>query len=159
MDNISIIEADLKIKEHSDAVILLTKEFSNDHENKTQESFTIKNLIKGLRNHPTTIIFIAYKNNYPIGQAICFKGFSTFNAKPLINIHDLYVNKNHRGKGVGSQLINRIEKKAKLLDCCKITLEVVENNLQALKTYDKNGFKYITNSNGKTRKLFLSKKI
>ncbi len=48
-------------------------------------------LIPGLQEHPTTVIFLAYQGGKAIGVAVCFLGFSTFDAKPLLNIHDLAV--------------------------------------------------------------------
>jgi hypothetical protein len=55
-----------------------------------------RNLISGLRQHPTTVIFLAYWGNDAIGIANCFIGFSQavyveeaggalFLSKPLIN--------------------------------------------------------------------------
>ena len=47
----------------------------------------------------------------PVGAAVCFIGFSTFAAKPLINIHDFVVLPAARGKGVGRRLLEAVEKK------------------------------------------------
>lgn len=35
--------------------------------------------------------FLAYRGTGPIGPAPCFRGFPTFAARPLVNIHDLFV--------------------------------------------------------------------
>ena len=69
-----------------------------------------------------------------------FEGFSTFNCKPLLNIHDVAVLKEYRGKGVSRSLFNEIETIAKQSNCCKLTLEVLEGNIPAKKAYEKFGF-------------------
>ena len=46
-------------------------------------------LLSMLRDHPTTVILLAMHGVHPVGVAICFVGLSTFQARPLLNIHDL----------------------------------------------------------------------
>ena len=70
----------------------------------------------------------------------CFIGFSTFAARSLINIHDLHVTADHRRRGIGRHLLQAIEDDARELDCCKLTLEVQENNHPALALYRALGF-------------------
>jgi GNAT superfamily N-acetyltransferase len=62
-------------------------------------------LIPGLRQHPTTLVFLAYDGDAPVGVAVCFLGFSTFVAKPLVNIHDFAILPTHRGRGLGRGLM------------------------------------------------------
>ncbi len=81
-------------------------------------------LIPGLQAHPTTLIFLAYRGDEAVGIAVCFRGFSTFVAKPLLNIHDLAVNPDCRGQGIGHLLLDQVEHRAHELGCCKLTLEV-----------------------------------
>lgn len=97
-------------------------------------------LIPRLRAHPTTLIFLAFDERTPIGLATSFIGFSTFAARPLINIHDLHVVKSYRGKGLGRMLLEAVEEKARELGCCKLTLEVLENNHPAILLYRNFGF-------------------
>jgi ribosomal protein S18 acetylase RimI-like enzyme len=85
--------------------------------------------------------FIAYVNDQPVGLLNAFMGFSTFNASPLINIHDVYVAPDVRGKGVVDALFAAIEAVAKELNCCKITLEVLEENGVAQSAYKRLGYK------------------
>jgi len=54
----------------------------------------------GLRKHPTTLIFLALDRDQPVGIVTCFVGFSTFAARPLVNVHDLHVTKDYRRRGV-----------------------------------------------------------
>jgi ribosomal protein S18 acetylase RimI-like enzyme len=46
-----------------------------------------------------------------------------------------------RGRGIGRALLNEIESIAHDMDCCKITLEVQENNTPARRLYRSGGFK------------------
>jgi len=93
-----------------------------------------------LQKHSTTLIFLAFDGDRPVGAAVCFIGFSTFAAKPLINIHDFVVLPASRGKGVGRRLLDAVEGKARELGCCKLTLEVMDNNHHALRMYHAAGF-------------------
>jgi ribosomal protein S18 acetylase RimI-like enzyme len=83
---------------------------------------------------------LAYQASAPVGFAICFLGFSTFLARPLLNIHDIFVDAALRGAGIGATLLDRIELKARDLNCCRITLEVREDNRVARGLYRKVGF-------------------
>jgi len=52
--------------------------------------------------------FLAYVDA-PKPQAVglinCFEGYSTFKARPLLNIHDIVVHPDYRGAGVGQALL------------------------------------------------------
>jgi ribosomal protein S18 acetylase RimI-like enzyme len=76
----------------------------------------------------------------PVGLAVCFLGFSTFQARPLLNIHDLAVRPNHRGAGVGGALLGAVESEALRMGCCKVTLEVRTDNHTAQSLYRRAGF-------------------
>ena len=103
----------------------------------TQEA--LDRLIDGLRRHPTTLILLAYLQGQVAGIATCFLGFSTFFARPLLNIHDFAILPRHRGRGLGRHLLRAVEAKALELGCCKITLEVQQNNVQARRVYERAG--------------------
>ncbi len=98
-------------------------------------------------------------NGEAVGISVCFVGFSTFSARPLINIHDLAVLPAQRGNGVGRQLLAGVERKARDLGCCKVTLEVLENNRRALKLYAAAGFARATYTAEAGGALFFSKKL
>ncbi|NBQ06516.1 MAG: radical SAM protein [Betaproteobacteria bacterium] len=50
---------------------------------------------------PGAASFIAWLDGQPIGLINCFEGYSTFKAKPLLNVHDIAVLDGYRGQGVG----------------------------------------------------------
>jgi len=102
---------------------------------------------------------LAFVDQKPAGLAICFEGFSTFACKPLINIHDFAVAPEFRGRGLAKRILNRIEELARQLDCCKITLEVLEGNKTAQAIYSACGFSHYELDAKMGRALFWHKKL
>jgi ribosomal protein S18 acetylase RimI-like enzyme len=84
--------------------------------------------------------FIAWLEGQAVGLINCFEGYSTFKAKPLLNVHDIAVLAGHRGQGVGQALLKAAEDHARLRGCCKLTLEVLSGNAVALSSYKRFGF-------------------
>ena len=134
---LAIVEADLGRAEHQRAVVALTDAYARDPMGNgaplPQEA--LDRLIPGLRAHPTTLVFIAYDGGQAVGIATCFLGFSTFHARPLVNVHDLAVLPARRGQGIGRRLLEAVERKARALGCCKVTLEVRDDNATAQALY------------------------
>ena len=141
-EDIKIIEADLSSPDHQRTIITMLDAYMRDpmEAGTPMPESTKRELIPGLRAHPACYIFLAYRADTPVGVAVCFQGFSTFNARPLINIHDIFVDSSMRGKGIGRKLLERIEAKARELNCCRLTLEVREDNQPARALYRKVGF-------------------
>jgi ribosomal protein S18 acetylase RimI-like enzyme len=52
-----------------------------------------------------------------------------------------------------------VERKARKLDCCKLTLEVQENNHTARRTYEAAGFKHSLADTPGGGCLFMSKRV
>lgn len=97
-------------------------------------------LAPALADQPGAFTLIARVAGEPAGLANCFAGFSTFAARPLINIHDIAVLPQYRGKGVGRALLNAVAQEAQLRGACKITLEVLSGNEPAIAAYRQAGF-------------------
>jgi ribosomal protein S18 acetylase RimI-like enzyme len=96
-------------------------------------------LIDRLRDVPHWI-GLAWQRDRPVGIAVCFFGFSTFRAKPLLNLHDFAVVPEARGLGVGRVLMEAVLAAAKERGCCKVTLEVRNDNDRAKRLYAAAGF-------------------
>jgi GNAT superfamily N-acetyltransferase len=158
---VEIVEADLDRTDHRDAIVELLDAYSLDPmgDGKSLSAEARRDLIPGLKQHPTTFIFIAYVGDAAIGIAVCFLGFSTFAARPLINIHDLAVLPPHRGCGAGRRLLEAIERKGREMGCCKLTLEVQENNHRARRVYEASGFSQAEYTPEAGRSLFFSKTL
>ena len=97
-------------------------------------------LLAGLAATPGAFSLIATLEDEAIGLANCFTGFSTFAAKPLVNIHDVVVADGHRGRGIGRALFAAIEAEARAIGACKITLEVLSGNTPAKALYRSLGY-------------------
>lgn len=81
-----------------------------------------------LAANPQAFSLIARLDDRAVGLANCFTGYSTFAAAPLVNIHDLAVLPDTRGKGIGKALLAAVEAEALKRGACKITLEVLSGN-------------------------------
>jgi GNAT superfamily N-acetyltransferase len=158
---INIVEADLSRAEHRDATHELINAYSMDPmgDGKPLSDTARRDLIPGLRQHPTTMVFIAYEGAEPVGIAVCFRGFSTFAARPLVNVHDFFVMPAQRGAGIARLLFAAIAQRARELGCCKLTLEVLENNHRARSIYAAAGFDQPVYAPGLGGSLFLSKSL
>lgn len=115
-------------------------------------------LVPALRDHPTALVLLALVDDRPAGVAVCFFGLSTFQARPLLNIHDLAVMPEHRGVGIGRSLLAAVEERAIRHGCCRLTLEVQDDNARARALYESFGFSnFVVGKSAPTR--FLTKPI
>jgi ribosomal protein S18 acetylase RimI-like enzyme len=115
-------------------------------------------LVPLLRDHPTTLVLLALADGEPVGIAVCFFGISTFRALPLLNVHDLAVLPEYRGRGVGRALLGAAEDHARRRGCCKLTLEVQDDNTPARTLYRRFGFEdFVVGDSAATR--FLAKPL
>ena len=138
----SIFIADYHNPEHADMVLSLLEHYARDEMGggEALSDHVKDNLISALAQRPFAFSVVAVVDGKPAGLANCFEGFSTFAAKPLVNIHDLVVHEDYRGRGLSHALLNAVEVEAKKRGCVKVTLEVLSNNEIAVASYKKFGF-------------------
>jgi ribosomal protein S18 acetylase RimI-like enzyme len=77
----------------------------------------------------------------------------------LINISDFYVLPEFRGQNIGQLILAAVDNKAQKIGCCKITLEVQENNHRAQGIYQAAGFSQAVYVEAAGGALFLSKSL
>ena len=67
--SIRIVEADLNVSEHRDAVLAMVDAYSRDTMGsaKPLDPGVRLRLIPGLQRHPTTLIFLAFEGEQPVG--------------------------------------------------------------------------------------------
>ena len=98
------------------------------------------NLVSAIREVPGYHGALAWLDGSAVGAINCFAGFSTFAALPLFNVHDIVVHRSLRGQGIGQALLAWAEERARQLGCCKLTLEVLSNNVRAMASYRQAGY-------------------
>jgi len=120
-------------------------------------SFAQFNLVASIREVPGYHGAMAWLDGQAVGLVNCFAGFSTFAARPLLNIHDIVVRREHRRQGIGQALLAWAEQRAQELGCCKLTLEVLSNNHRAMASYEQAGFAPYVLDPAAGQALFLQK--
>ena len=140
---LKLLSADYNNAQHAAAILELLSLYARDPMGGGQDlsDFVREHLIEQLAARPDALTVLAFQDDQPVGLINCFESFSTFQCKPLMNIHDVVVHPNYRGRGISTRLLNRVEELAKQRGCCKLTLEVLQGNDIARAAYRKVGFK------------------
>lgn len=97
-------------------------------------------LIDTLAAMPHAFAVLAQENGTYVGMATCFVTYSTFAVAPVVNIHDIVVHADYRGRGIGRTLLRAVADIARDLGCAKVTLEVRTDNPAAQALYRSEGF-------------------
>lgn len=86
------------------------------------------------------VSLLVFDGDDAVGLLTALRGFSTFKCQPLLNIHDVMVLPEHRGQGLSVKMIAVLEAYARKSGFCKLTLEVLANNVRAQRVYQHCGF-------------------
>jgi ribosomal protein S18 acetylase RimI-like enzyme len=137
-----IQEADFEDRAHCAGIVEILNSYASDPVGggAPLSDDTRTRLVPALRAHPTAVVLLALVDGRAAGVAVCFFGLSTFQARPLLNIHDLAVLPDFRGCGLGRALLVAVEDRALRRGCCKLTLEVQDDNQRARSLYRSFGF-------------------
>jgi len=157
---VQVRAANLQDARDADAVVMLLDAYARDPRGGGEPlpAAVQARVVPGLRAHPTARVWLAFDAGQPVGVCVGFGGFSTFRGLPLLNIHDLAVLPAARGRGIGRALLAAAEAHARATGCCKLTLEVQEDNAPARGLYARYGFRDVTyGASGPTR--FLGKAL
>ena len=82
-----------------------------------------------------------------IGFVQLYPLFSSTRMEKLWLLNDLYVNPNHRKKGISIELINKAKELVKKTNACGMFLETEKSNFIGNNLYPKSGFKLNSGSN------------
>lgn len=139
---IDIIQADYANPLHQQAIVALINSYASEPTGggKPISDFVKNNLVNELAKRPYAFSVLAFDGPMAVGVTNCFEAFSTFNCKPLVNIHDVAVREAYRGKGISQLMLKKVEDIARDKGCCKLTLEVLSQNEPARRAYLKFGF-------------------
>lgn len=96
---------------------------------------------KKVLNNPNNFVFVAEDNKNLVG----FVAFSVRDVvrypKPIAELDELFVSPTWRQKGLGKQLMQQVEDKAKELQCHRLYIESHYDHKAAHKLYESLGFK------------------
>jgi ribosomal protein S18 acetylase RimI-like enzyme len=142
MSEITILEADFRDPAHAQAIVEILDVYAQEpvEGGRSLPEDVKARLPQGLAEHPTAFALLAFDAADAVGVAVCIGGFSTFAGRPLVNVHDLAVMPTHRGRGIGTRLLDAVTQRARRSGCCKVTLEVRAGNIKARRLYERLGF-------------------
>ncbi len=137
-----ILQADLDNADHARALLDLLDHYARDPMGggRALPDDVRENLVAELRKRNDLLVVLAFHGQRGAGLVNCFEGFSTFKARPLMNIHDVVVHRDYRGRGLSKKMLDKVEQLARQRGCCKLTLEVLQGNEVAQGAYRKAGF-------------------
>jgi len=84
---------------------------------------------------PSCEAIIGEENGEVVTFALFFHNFSTFLTKKGLYLEDLYVRQSHRGKGFGTQMLQRLAQIALERGCGRFEWSVLDWNEPAIKFY------------------------
>ena len=159
--SMEIILADYNDPSHARDIVYLLNDYAMDimGGGKPLPGEVTDNLCMELAKRPGAFSLICYVDNTAVGLVNCLESFSSFNCKPVINIHDITIVEAFRGLGISKALLQRVEEIARQQGACKLTLEVMDDNIIAKTAYKKFGFTDYTLDNMSGPALFWEKKI
>lgn len=113
-------------------------------------------VVDGMKNLGTARVYFCQADGEPCGLAVCFLGYSTYQQKVLLNIHDYYIRREHRGQGLGRRFLQYLEEECRRSGYGRMTLEVYDDNPKARQLYSRSGF--IGDANGEHNHLIYAMK-
>ncbi|MBL4909813.1 MAG: GNAT family N-acetyltransferase [Alteromonadaceae bacterium] len=139
---VNIFLADYTNIQQTDDLIILLNAYAQDPMGggESLTDYVRENLIATLAKRSDVFTILCYVDDKPAGLINCIEGFSTFNCKPVMNIHDVIVLEDFRGLKLSTKMLAEVEALASFRGCCKLTLEVLEGNDIAKKSYQNFGF-------------------
>jgi GNAT superfamily N-acetyltransferase len=90
-------------------------------------------------DHPLTHIVMAEWDGTPVGFALWFFNYSTWQGRPGLYLEDLYVEPAHRGRGIGRALLENLARAAVAHGCGRYQWQVLDWNEQAIRVYESLG--------------------
>ena len=90
---------------------------------------------------PKAEVLIAERDGAPVGFALFFHNFSTFEGRPGIYLEDLFVQPEARGSGLGKALLTQLAALALARGCARLEWSVLDWNMPAIEFYRSLGAK------------------
>ena len=82
----------------------------------------------------------AYADGALCGFALCHHTYNSLRLAPAWILHDLFVNPEHRRKGIAEALIEAVHARAKAAGACEVVLSTAHDNKTAQSLYERLGY-------------------
>lgn len=103
------------------------------------------NFLKERVSRNESIIFLALEDDTPVGFTQLYTTYSSVSLQSVFILNDLFVDKNHRGTGIGEALLNKAKAHCKEMNYKGLALETAIDN-PAQQLYEKLGWQKDTAS-------------
>lgn len=90
-------------------------------------------------NQPAAEVIIAYLGKQPVGYAVFFHNFSTFEGKRGLYLEDLFIKPDFRGQGIGKLMLKYLGQLALDRQCSRFEWVVLDWNKTAIEFYQSIG--------------------
>lgn len=106
-----------------------------------------KSFLKEKFEKDESVVYIAEENSEIVGFTQLYPLFSSTRLKRLWLLNDLYVEQEHRKKGISVALIEKAQQLCRDTDACQLSLETSKTNAVGNQLYPKTGFELDTTEN------------
>ena len=127
-----------------DEFVRLIRNFANFEKLRPPDQKARARLRKdGLGQNPKYEAYLVKIDGKYAAYMIFFMAYASFIAFPILFLEDFFILKEYRRKGIGQKMLDFCIKFAKKRNCGRVDLTVLDWNTNAIKFYEKNGFRYI----------------
>jgi GNAT superfamily N-acetyltransferase len=84
---------------------------------------------------PRAHAMIIEKSGEPVGFALWYYDFSTFQGRPGLYLEDIFVEPEHRGHGIGKAVFRALAARARAEGCARMHWQVLDWNAPAIAFY------------------------
>jgi len=119
------------------AMLALVKELAVYEKAPDEVTISLEHFMEsGFGKNPVYWAFVAEENNIIIGFALCYIRFSTWKGQRCY-LEDIIVTEEHRGKGVGKLLMDKVLQDAEEKNFHGVSWQVLDWNIPAIEFYKK----------------------
>ena len=122
-------------EEDVSTLLSLIKEIAEYEKMSDQVIATEETLVESIFKNNRANALILEVDNKEIGYCIYFYNFSTFIGRSGIYIEDIFIKKEYRGNGFGSEIFKFLARKAKEEGCKRIEWSCLDWNEPSIKFY------------------------
>lgn len=103
------------------------------------EQAKIRLLHDGFGDHRRFSAFLASLDGRDVGYAITYEAYSSFLARPVFYLEDIFVYEDARGAGFGGAMFQYLVEEAVDRDCARMEWMVIDWNENAIGFYERRG--------------------